>query len=203
MRYNKQETPTFWQWLHKYRAKIGLLVFAIALPITLLLIAFLGPYFSNRSVHFDEEYNDVQRNFVGIDDLKELSIKVGWTALTYPVFSDDDPEEITSHGSYRFIIGYEAKGLYDITSVAVTPVLHTDWFPHYSIGSMRNISPSGTTIAVVWDEEFPMTRLLFITITEPNLYLKVEYTYQVQDQPINETAYVMYSLHDLNPDTVS
>lgn len=203
MKTNKIETLTFWQWLHKYRSKIGLLAFIIAIPLTLLLITFFGPYFSNKSVHFDVEKTDVQRRFVGTDDLDPLTISIVWTDLVHPQYDPDDETTITAHGEYRFSIRYIEKGAYDITTVSVTPVLHTDWFSFYSVGSKTTIYDVDRSISVLWDETFPMHKLLFVTVNEPNLYLKVEYSYVLVDETITETAYVMFSLKDLNPLEVS
>lgn len=200
MRPKKNEPMTFWTWLNKYRAKIGLLAFVIAIPLTLVLIAYLGPYYSNKSVHFDSEYKDVQRQFVGVDDMEEIAINIVWKKLVNPVY--DDEGVVTSHGSYQFDINYETKGAYDISSVAITPVLHTDWFSHYSIGAKLTIGTSNKSVSVAWDELFPMRKLIFVTVNEPNLYLKVEYTYAVMESTVNKTAYVKYALSDLNPQEV-
>ncbi len=203
MRPKNNEKTTFWQWFNKYRAKIGILVFTIAIPLSLVLIAYIGPYYSNKKVHFDEDKVDVQRHFDDIDDLEALSLDIVWTELVYPVYTADDPDEILSHGQYNFIISYEPKGAYNISSVSITPVLHTDWFAFYSVGTKTSIYTNARSVSVLWDEPFPMRKLLFIEVNEPNLYLKVEYAYISADETINETVYVMYSLKDMNPSEVS
>lgn len=202
MKTTQNQKLSFWQWLNKYRSKIGLLAFVIAIPLTLLLIAFLGPYFTNKSVHFDQEKTDIQRRFQAVDELDELLINIEWATLKNPEY-DDETDELMTHGLYGFKINYEAKGSYDISNVSVTPVLHTDWFPYYAIGSKTAIYETNRTISIVWDERFPMRRLGIITVNEPNLYLKVEYSYINIEQTINEVAYVMYSLNDINPTTVN
>ena len=203
MRPKKNEPMTFWRWLHKYRAKIGLLAFIIAIPLTLILIAYLGPYYSNKSVHFDSEYIDVQRKFITVDDMDEIKLNIVWDELIYPTFSDTDPETVLTHGAYKFSINFEEKGSYDLSSVAITPVLHTDWFAYYSIGTKTSLSTTNRTVSVVWDELFPLRKLLFVTVNEPNLYLKVEYSYTLNEQTVQKTAYVLFSLKDLNPLEVS
>ncbi len=203
MNKNKKEKLTFFKWLHKYRAKIGLLAFVIAIPLALILITYLGPYVSNQNVHFDEEKTDVQRRFQAIDDLDELSLTIVWKELIEPRYDGNDPAEIIVPGSFRFDISYEAKGAYNVSSVAVTPVLHPDWFSYYSIGTKKTVTTSPSNMTVVWNEDLPLHKLLFVTVNEPNLYLKVEYSYITADQTINKTAYVMYSLAGINPETVT
>lgn len=200
MKSKNNTNQTFWQWLFKYRAKIGLLTFLIAIPLSLILITYLGPYISNKSVHFDEEKTDVQRSFQAIDELEELEIVIDWTRLYHTKYDEDGV--ISTNGSYTFSMNYETKGAYDISSVSITPVLHTDWFPYYSVGTTTSLYTSKKSVTLIWNEEFPMHKLLFVTVNEPNLYLKVEYAYVTLDQTINKTAYVMYSLDGINPETV-
>jgi len=197
---NKNNQPlTFWQWLHKYRAKIGLLAFVIAIPLSLVLLAYLGPYYSNKQVHFDSEHTDVQRQFVGYNDLDELTINIVWQVLKEPVYENVDDETPTTDGQYSFNISYTAKGAYTISSVSVIPVLHTDWFPYYSIGTQYTLSTTNRLIPVVWNELFPMRKLIFVEVNEPNLYLKVTYSYLVASETVTKTAYIEYVLKDLNP----
>ena len=201
MKQSKQQPLTFFQKIHKYRVKIGLIAFLVAIPLALLLVAFIGPYTSNKRVYFDEEQTDVQTKFVDLDDLEELTLAIAWTTLVNPRF--DDEGTVTTHGAYRFDIAYESKGSYNLTSVAITPVLRTDWFPYNEIGSKTQITQIEKSVSVPFDETFPMRRLLFVEVNEPNLYLKVEYTYTLLEQTIAKTAYIKYSLKGLNPTYVN
>ena len=201
MKQTKKQSLTFFQKIHKYRVKIGLITFLVAIPLALLLAAFLGPYTSNKNVYFDEEKTDVQSKFVDLDELEELTLQIEWTTLVNPRF--DEEGTVTTHGAYRFDISYEPKGAYNLTSVVITPVLHTDWFPHNEIGSKTQITQTKKSVSIPFDETFPMRRLLFVEINEPNLYLKVEYTYTLIDQTVTKTAYVKYTLKGLNPPHVS
>lgn len=203
MRHNKKEKLTFWQKLHKYRAKIGLITFAVVIPMALVAVTYLGPYFSNKNVYFDEDKVDVQRKFESIDDLDELSFTITWKELIEPRYDNNEPAEIIVPGSLRFNISYEAKGTYDISSVNVTPVLHPDWFPYNSIGPKKTVTTIPSNMSITWNEDLELHKLLFVTVTEPNLYLKVEYSYVIADQTINETAYLKYSLAGINPETVT
>ena len=202
MKSDKNKKLTFWQKIHKYRAKIGLLAFIIIIPISLILIAYLGPYFSNKSVHFDEDYEDVQRHFVGLDDLDEMLLTIEWTNLVKPQF--DENGEVTTDGYYRFSLTYEEKDNYDISAVSITPVLHPEWFPIYSIGSTRAMYNTTLNFQVTFNEVMPLHKLLFINVEQPNLYLKIEYSYVVGDETLDDIAYVIYSLDGLYPtDSVS
>ncbi len=203
MKADKHKPLTFWQKIHKYRAKIGLLAFLIIIPISLVLIAYLGPYFSNKSVNFSSETaetQDIQRRFIGLNDLDEMLLTVEWTDLVKPQFSEDN--EVTTPGYYRFLLTYEAKDNYDISTVSITPVLHPDWFPVYFVGTTRQMYSTSLTFQVTYNEVMPLHKLLFVTVEQPNLYLKIEYSYISGEETINQVAYVKYSLEGLYP-TVS
>jgi hypothetical protein len=47
-----------------------------------------------------------------------------------------------------------------------------------------------------------MTPLPFVSVEDPNLYLKVEYTYLTAGQNVTEIEYVKFPLDDLNPEVV-
>lgn len=190
------------KWIHNNRIKIGIWLFLVILPVSLIITAYVGSYTSNRSVYFEQEITEESekiRNFVALDELKGITLDIGWDALKKPVENNDG---ILVQGYYRFDIRYFANGNFDIVSVKITPVLKTDWKNLSSVGVERPISTNFTTFAIDFNYELPITPLLFVKVEEPNLYLKVEYTYTSAGQDVTEVEYVKFPLDDLNPDIV-
>ena len=99
-------------------------------------------------------------------------------------------------------MSYTPNTNYSVSSVKVTPVLKTDWKDMKSIGIQRPLSYNNTSFSVDFNFDLPKSPLLFVTIVDPNLYLKVEYVYKTAGQDVTEIEYVKFSLKDLNPKTV-
>lgn len=190
------------KWIHNHRIKVGVWLFLVILPISLIITAYVGSYTSNKSVYFEQEITEESekiRNFVAADELKAITLDIEWDALKKPVKNNDG---ILVQGYYRFDVRYFANGNFDIVSVKITPVLKTDWKNLSSVGVERPISTNFTTFAIDFNYELPITPLLFVKVEEPNLYLKVEYTYTSAGQDVTEVEYVKFPLEDLNPDIV-
>ena len=190
------------KWIHNHRIKVGVWLFLVILPISLIITAYVGSYTSNKSVYFEQEITEESekiRNFVAADELKAITLDIQWDALKKPVENNDG---ILVQGYYRFDVRYFANGNFDIVSVKITPVLKTDWKNLSSVGVERPISTNFTTFAIDFNYDLPITPLLFVKVEEPNLYLKVEYTYTSAGQDVTEVEYVKFPLEDLNPDIV-
>ena len=199
---NTTKTKTILKWIDKNRVKIGIWLFLIILPISLVITAYVGSYTSNRSLYFDQEITEESEkinNFVAIDELKAITLDVEWDALKKPV---EDAEGVLVGGYYRFNIKYTANENYNLENVKITPVLKTDWKNYRSVGIERYISTSFISFAVDFNYELPTSPLLFVRLENPNLYLKVEYTYLSAGQNVTEIEYVKFPLDDLNPKIV-
>lgn len=199
---NKSKKKRILSWIHKNRIKLGIWLFLIILPITLVITAYVGSYTTNKSVYFDSEITEesiIVRDFIDADELKGISISIEWDAFKKPT---ENAEGELADGYYRFIMSYSPKSNYDIGSVKITPVLQTDWKSYRSVGIQRNLSTNDASFSIDYNYELPKSPLLFVTIEDPNLYLKVEYTYTVVGQDVTEIEYVKFSLKDLNPNIV-
>lgn len=199
---NLTKTKTILKWIDKNRVKIGIWLFLIILPISLVITAYVGSYTSNRSLYFDQEITEESEkinDFVEIDELKAITLDVEWDALKKPV---EDAEGVLVGGYYRFNIKYTANENYNLENVKITPVLKTDWKNYRSVGIERYISTSFISFAVDFNYELPTSPLLFVRLENPNLYLKVEYTYLSAGQNVTEIEYVKFPLDDLNPKIV-
>lgn len=189
-------------WIHKNRVKIGIWLFLIVLPISLVITSYIGSYTANKSVYFDKEITEESekiKDFVSSDELKALTINIEWSSLKRPSLNDEG--ELIG-GFYGFNVSYTPDTNYQLDSVRITPVLKTDWKNFSSVGNQRVIAINMTSFVIDFNYELPTSPLLFVTIEEPNLYLKVEYTYESAGQSIVEIEYVKFPLKDLNPKTV-
>jgi hypothetical protein len=198
---NKKKKSTL-SWIHKNRIKIGIWLFLIVLPISLIITAYVGSYTSNNSVYFDAEITEESEeisDFIAADELMAIKLNIEWDALRKP--SEGDQGQLTG-GYYRFKISYTSEPNFEIENVKITPVLRTDWKNYSSIGIERFITETDMSISIDFNFDLPHSPLLFITIEEPILYLKVEYSFQSAGQTMTEIEYVKYSLKDLNPNTV-
>ncbi len=186
---------------HKNRFKILIWSVLIILPLSLILIAYLGPYITYSSVHFNDETGEVVRAFDSIDDLELINLKFDWLRLRNPIF--DENGDVTTTGYYQFSFNYQSLDTYDITSVVVTPVLQTDWFDYSSMGSAQTlIEDRNTNMVVSFNYELPQSRLLFVTVTDPILYLKIVISYDLQGEVMTKTEYVEIPLTAYNPERV-
>lgn len=192
------------QWFHTHRIRIALLSIIIILPLTLVVLAYVGTYNANKKVAFEELTNeDVTyiKKFDDLEDLKYIDLSVDWVTLKYPEFNEDG--SIDSSGYYQFRLTYTSDENYDVTSVEITPVLQTNWIDYRSLGSLTSISENtGSNILIPFNEVLPVRRLLFIQVTDPILYLKVDVTYETVGQSFEETQYVSIQLKDELPENV-
>ncbi|MBN2299851.1 MAG: hypothetical protein JXC31_01560 [Acholeplasmataceae bacterium] len=194
-----EEKMTFWKWLHKYRLKIVSIAFLVIVPIALILIMYVGSYTANKVVNFDAEVtpDTVEvKEFLDTDGIDAFSLNIVWSKLKYPIL-DPNTDELTG-GYYEFDITYEAHENYVVKSVFVTPVLQTDWTSLRSLGTKRSLE-----IYHIFNIDFnynlPTNPLLFVKVSEPHLYLKVEYILTTGGNDVPMTKYVEFSLKDLNP----
>ncbi len=199
---NKIKQKSVLSWIHKNRVKIGIWMFLIIVPITLVVTAYIGSYTSNKSVYFDLEITEESekiKDFISIDELKAITLDIEWDALKKPTLDEDDN---LVGGYYRFNVSYTPDENYQIQNVKITPVLKTDWKNFTSVGIQRYIAMNKVSFSVDYNFDLPHSPLLFVTIEEPNLYLKVEYSYTSAGQTITEVEYVKFPLEDINPNIV-
>ncbi len=199
----KQQPKTFWQRFHENRIKIALSTFVVMIPIALILTVYIGAYANNKKVHFDQvagPETTYVRDFVDLDGIDAFSLDITWHELKKPI---EDEEGHLSGGYYKFQIFYTPKENYQVLSVQITPVLQTDWAEMRAISSNTiNILPSSRDFVVGFDYVLPVRPLWFVEVTDPNLYLKVDYTFVSAGNQVTKTAYVVLPLKDLNPTRV-
>lgn len=198
-----QKPKKFWSQVHKNRIKIALSMFFILIPIVLVLIAYIGTYTNQKKIHFDQTATEETvyiKKFVNPDELDALSLNLTWYELRHPVA---DVNGDLSGGTYTFDIFYTAKDNYDIVSVSVTPVLKTPWTNLRSIGSLTSVYTSSRRMTIPFNYNLPVTPLWFVDVTDPILYLKVDYTFSSAGSQVQKTGYVRLVLEDLNPTRVA
>ena len=199
---NQKKRPSIFTWIHKNRVKLGIWLFFIVLPIALVVTAYVGSYTSNKSVYFDQEITEESekiRHFVDADELTAITLDIEWDALKRPTLTDYDELD---GGYYRFNMKYTANPNFQIETVRITPVLKTDWKNFTSVGVSRVLSTNMISFAIDFNFDLPHTPLLFVSIEEPNLYIKVETTYQTAGQTVVDVEYVKFPLSDINPKIV-
>jgi hypothetical protein len=199
----KQQTKSFWQKFHENRIKIALSTFVVMIPIALILTVYIGAYANNKRIHFDQvatPNTTYVNRFVDPDGIDALSLNITWYELKKPV---EDDQGNLSGGYYKFQIFYTAKENYQVLNVQITPVLQTDWTDMRAISSNTfTILTSSRDFVVGFDYRLPVKPLWFVEVTDPNLYLKVDYTFASANNQVTKTAYVVLPLKDLNPTRV-
>ncbi len=199
-----QTKQTFWSWVHQNRLKVVTLMFLVLTPIALVMIAYIGSYAANRQFHFDLEVTEETvfiKDFQDIDDTNPITLTIEWLELRHPVENEDGS---LSGGYYRFSIGYEVEQGFAISQVRVTTLLQTDWVPMRALGPvMQAIATTGTNVTVQFNYRLPVRPLWFVTVEEPTLYLRVNYTQTIADIPTQREIYIRYPLKDINPNTVN
>ncbi len=188
-------------WFHKNRIKILLWAILTILPLTLVLLAYVGTYSAHSRVLFDEESGEYIRSFESIEDIDLIDLTFNWDTLKNPTF--DDEGEVASTGYYQFKLTYSKVASYDVTSVNITPVLQTNWLDYSTTGTTTKLTAgSNTSLLIPFNYELPARTLLFVNVTDPILYMKVELNYTSAGAPVNKVYYVKVDLHDINPDQV-
>lgn len=199
---NIEQKLNIWQKIHKNRIKIALLLFVILLPIAFVTIVYVGSWNANKKVHFDEVQSDQSvfiNSFVSPQDIDALTLDIDWVELKHPAL---DEENNLTGGYYKFNLFYTAKPNYQVTQVKVTLVLQTPWTNIRSMVNEQGIQTSARSYTVPFNETLPIRPLWFVTVTDPNLYMRVKYTINVAGTPIEKTAYVVFPLKPINPDRV-
>lgn len=197
--------PTFWTWLHRNRLKIVTLSFIVILPLALVFTAYIGSYTANRKVYFDQEITEeteMIKGFMTLDEIDAFSLNVIWNELKHPTTLPDSDE--LSGGYFKFHVSYETKENYTVKNVSVIPVLQTDWKDIRYIGNSWTIKTTEQTSSsdfksVSFNHELPFSPLLFVTVSEPNLYMKISYTVTSGGNDVTHIDYVRFSLKGLNP----
>lgn len=191
----------FQTWFLHNRIRIFIWAFVTIIPLTLILVSYIGAYSNNKKVHFDEKIDKdtiFVKDFEDSDDIKYLEFDILWDELYRPKLIDGSYEQ----GSYVFYISYTPKLNYNITSVKVTPLLSTDWVNTLSLGKELTVTNVSRRMQVPYNHVLPKKPLLFVKVNEPSLYLKVDLEVNFGQTNTNITIYVKHSLKDLNPNTI-
>jgi len=174
----------FWTWLHRNRLTVVLMSFIILAPLTLIAISYIGSYTSNRIVHFDVEETEESvftKRFKEIDEIQGFEIFIEWEELKNAYQTEES--ELWVGGYYSFNVYYEANPNYTINSIFITPLLQTDWTDIRSLGTRKQLTTVETKIEIPFNFHLPVKPLPFVTVSEPNLYLKVEYSVTMVEMP--------------------
>lgn len=186
-------------WIHKHRLKIVAFAFFFVIPVSFILTAYIGSFIENRRVTFDSEITEESEfitNFKNINSIDAFDLVITWNDLKHPVSSND---ETLSGGFYRFQIHYEINENFDVKAVQVTPVLQTNWISYRSPGVPIVLREDPRAMIISFNYLLPNNPLLFVEVTEPYLYLKVQYVLVVADTEQEHTEYIRFSLSGLNP----
>lgn len=197
----------FWLWLHQNRIKVALLSFLVIVPIALILTAYIGAYTNNNKVHFDSEVTDSTvfiKDFTDIDEIDAFELSIVWQELRNPVAitSGINEDPILTGGYYKFNMFYTPKENYTVNSVNVTAVLKTPWTDVRYISAPAPLATTVRSVQVNFNHELPLRPLWFVEVTDPILYLKLEYTFTAAGNPLTKTVYIAFPLEDLNPNVV-
>jgi hypothetical protein len=190
-------------WIHVNRLKIVLFAFFVILPIAFVTTLYVATYTTYKKVHFDVEVGPDSvfiKDFIDIDEIEEFDLFFSWTELRNPKLSTVSNE--LEGGYYKFQMYYTQNTGYQISSLKVTPVLQTMWTDIRAVGNPVVLITSPKNVQVNFNHELPVSPLWFVTVTDPILYLKLEYTYTTASTPINKIVYISFNLSDLTPDKV-
>jgi hypothetical protein len=190
-------------WIHVNRLKIVLFAFFVILPIAFVTTLYIATYTTYKKVHFDNEVTaetSFIKTFVEMDEIEEFDFVFQWTELRNPKLSTITNE--LEGGYYKFQMHYTQKSGYQISNLKVTPVLQTMWTDMRSIGNPVVLITTPKNVQVNFNYELPVSPLWFVTVTDPILYLKLEYTYQTASTPIQKVVYISFNLSELTPDKV-
>lgn len=193
----------FWRWIHNNRLLIVLVTFLVVVPLSLIVTAYVGTYIGSQKFYFAEEWtDDVERirDFDAPDSISAFDLSIEWTKLALPT---EDEEGNLTGGYYQFLIRYDADDNFDVQSVRITTLLQTDWARMRSLGSSFTLNDGvDEATDIAFNHELPTRPLWFVNVTEPTLYLKVEYTILSAGNPVEKLSYIEYSLEDINPPVV-
>lgn len=190
-------------WIHLNRIKIVMFSFFVVLPIVFVTTLYISTYTTYKKVHFDSEVTGETKyikEFIEMDAIKEFDFIFAWTELRNPKLSTISNE--LEGGYYRFQMHYTPVSGYQISNLKVTPVLQTMWSDMRSISAPVTLLTTPKNVLVNFNYELPDSPLWFVTVTDPMLYLKLEYTYTTASTPISKTVYVRIDLSDLTPNKV-
>lgn len=197
---NKSKS-NFQTWLLENRIRVFLWAFLITIPTALILLAYVGTYSNNKKIYFDETKTKdtiIVKNFETLDSSKYLDFSIEWEELQYPQLINGE----YLYGNYVFYISYKTKLNYNITSVKVTPLLNTNWVNTKSLGSEIDITNSTRRMQIPYNHVLPKKPLLFVTVNEPDLYLKVDLKIDFGQTKSEITIYVKHSLKNENPNMI-
>ncbi|MDO9629787.1 MAG: hypothetical protein Q7I99_07775 [Acholeplasmataceae bacterium] len=196
---------SFWLWLHLNRIKIVVISFITVIPVALVLSAYIGAYTNNQKVHFDAEVTSNTvfiKEFTDIEEIDAFELSIVWQELKNPVESEVDGEKVLTGGFYKFNMFYTAKPNYTVNSVTATAVLKTPWTDVRSMAAPAPLSTTVRSIQVNFNYDLPLRPLWFVEVSDPILYLKLDYTFMSAGNPLTKTVYIAFPLENINPKVV-
>lgn len=188
---------SFTSWLHKNRLKVVILSFAIVIPITLIVLAYVGTYANSRKLYMDTEKPETlinSKEIIKIDDVTELNLNIELTEIVLPKLNED--KEL-SGGTYRFNVSYTPTVSSQFESVSATFILQTPWLKYRSSNVTRTLSTNDSSFLVQFNYVLPKRTLIFINVERPDLYIKLDIKRANTD--FTTTYYIRHSLLDETP----
>jgi len=202
---SKDRKLNFWSWFHLNRIKLVVLSFLVIIPLTLILTAYIGAYTNNQKVHFDNEISETTvyiKDFTNINDIDAFNLSIVWQELKNPIEVEVVGETMLTDGFYKFNMFYAPKTNYTVNSVNVTAVLKTPWTNVRYIATPAPLSTTVRSVQVNFNHELPLRPLWFVEVSDPILYLKLDYTFMAAGTQLSKTVYVAFPLENLNPNVV-
>lgn len=203
----KHQSLSFWTLFHTYRTKIALFSFFVIIPITLILVAYLGPLNASRQVTFDQTVSDSSvyiSSFKNLNDVKDLDVTLTWSELNLPTRNEDDE---LINGSYKFNVSYTVLDSKNISGVTVQIALKSLYGTVQNLSNPVLISSSvnGSDVLVSHNVLYPFSPLWFVTVNEPTVYLKISYKETIVgiSEPLDVIQYAVFSLSDVLPNKVT
>jgi hypothetical protein len=199
---NGSKKPNLVNFIIKYRVKILLSIFLLFLPTMLIIMLYTSTYSQSIRVYFDNEITedtDYIKDFVKMDAITEFDLIFEWLEYRVPEKNDDGT---LANGYYTISLQYVPKANYNITQMMATTVLQVPWTTYRSAIAPTQIFTNPRYMFIPFNFELPNKPLWFVSVTDPILYIKLDYRYQSASTSINKTAYVSIDLSEYLPNRV-
>lgn len=182
--------------------KIGF-VFVVVIPLSLIAYSYVNHYISNRKVTFDSSISNMSTyvsSFTTLNELEHINLIFDWKTYAQPKESED---KALIDGYFTFEFTYEPINNSDVHQVTLTPVLQTEWVNVRSLGSTITLVPYMSSEGKIdFNYRLPLKPLYFITVNNPILYLKIDYTILNAGFNVPYTNYIRIDLSKYSPNQV-
>ena len=199
---NKSKKSHFLASIVKYRVKIFLGIFFIVLPLTLITLLYTQTYSQSKNIYFDQTIQPETvfiRTFQKPDELDEFDLLFDWLEYRVP---KENPAGELENGYYTLSLQYVPKGNFNLTQVHATVVLQVPWTSYRSVTVPTQIFSNPRYFFIPFNFDLPANPLWFVRVTDPIMYIKLDYQYQSASTFINKTAYISIDLRNFQPDRV-